>query len=308
MTRRRFLRVVCNNEPAPFTQGSGRRELAEAIVSEQNPLTARVIVNRIWGLNFGRPLVATPSNFGTRGERPTHPELLDDLAVRFMNNGWSLKWLEREIVLSAGYRQSSVADSAKLQADPDNRWLARMNRRRLSVEAWRDALLVAAGRLDRAVGGQSIDPLDPGQTRRTIYSSASRLELNRLLALFDYPDPNLHADRRLETTSPLQKLFVMNSGFIARQAEEVAKRLLSAGGGNGADGAAGTSADPQTANSLRVEAAYRFVFGRRPADGEVQLALQYLNDANGASTDLQQQKWQQYAQVLLASNEFLFLD
>jgi hypothetical protein len=301
---RHFPRVLCTDEPPHFAQGSGRRELAEAIVSEQNPLTARVIVNRIWALTFGRPLVSTPSNFGTRGERPTHPELLDDLAVRFMKNGWSLKWLERELVLSAAYRQGSVADAAKLAADPENRWLARMNRRRLSVEEWRDALLAVTSRLDRQVGGPSIDPLDPEQKRRTIYSGVSRLELNRMLALFDYPDPNLHADRRLETTSPLQKLFVMNSPYMIRQADGLAEQVLAEPAV--ATGANGAAADPTTIEVVRIRSAYRRVFGRTPSDTELQLAMRYLtgSDATGDAG----QRWKQYAQALLASNEFLFLD
>jgi hypothetical protein len=236
--------------------------------------------------------------------------LLDDLAVRFMANGWSLKWLQREIVLSVAYRQSSASEPAKLQADPENKWLARMNRRRLSVEEWRDALLMAAGKLDAAVGGASIDPLDAEKPRRTIYSEVSRLELNRLLALFDYPDPNLHADRRLETTSPLQKLFVMNSPFVIRQADGLAEQIL--GNANG-ESAAGTSLEPQTAAGLRVERAYRRVFGRPPSSQEQQLAVQYLtgsgeNTGDDASRGDERQRWQQYAQVLLASNEFLFLD
>ncbi|MGE0761029.1 MAG: PSD1 and planctomycete cytochrome C domain-containing protein, partial [Pirellulaceae bacterium] len=170
---RRFLRVLSEGEPANFRQGSGRRELADAITSANNPLFARVLVNRIWGFYLGRPLSATPSNFGQLGEHPTHPELLDDLSVRFVRSGWSFKWLVREIVLSATYRQSSLNEPQFAAADPENRLLAHMSRRRLSVEQWRDAILAANGRLDRVVGGPSIDPQDPAQRRRTIYSRAS---------------------------------------------------------------------------------------------------------------------------------------
>src|SRR5207253_7834209 len=178
-------------------------------------------VNRVWMQHFGRGLVGTPSNFGALGERPTHPELLDDLSVRFMEAGWSLKWLQREIVLSAAYQQSSQAG----KADPENRLLGRMNRRRLSVEAWRDAVLAATGQMDRSIGGRSLDPQDLKEHRRTIYSVVSRLELNRMLALFDFPDPNLHADRRIEPTTPLQKMFVLNSPFMVYQAACLAQRL-----------------------------------------------------------------------------------
>ncbi len=223
---RRFLRVLADDSEQEFTDGSGRRQLAEAIADRDNPLTARVIVNRVWAMNFGRPLVATTSNFGMLGAAPTHPELLDDLAVRFMDNGWSLKWLQRELVMSAAYQQSSRSDPTTLQADPENRLLARMNRRRLSIEAYRDAVLAAAGQLDHTLGGSSIDPADPEATRRTLYSEISRLELNPMLALFDYPDPNLHSDGRAQTTTPLQKLFVLNSPFMTRQASRLADRLL----------------------------------------------------------------------------------
>jgi hypothetical protein len=210
--------------------GSGRRELAEAITAPDNPLTARVLVNRVWALDFGRPLVGTPSNFGRMGQEPTHPELLDDLAVRFLRSGQSLKWLQREIVLSAAYRQSSRVDPARQAADPDNRLLGRRDRRRLDVESWRDAILTAAGRRDGAVGGPSIDPRDVEGRRRTVYSRISRLELNPLLALFDFPDPNAHSERRLQTTTPLQKLFVLNGPLLIRQADALVRRVAAEAG------------------------------------------------------------------------------
>jgi hypothetical protein len=285
---RRFLRVLSDGEPKPFQQGSGRRELAEAITEPRNPLTARVIVNRVWAQLVGRPLVGTPSNFGALGEKPTHPELLDDLAVRFMESGWSLKWLQREIVLSAAYRQSSRADAAKQAADPDNKLLGRMNRRRLSAEGWRDALLSLTDRLERMVGGPSIDPQDPKERRRTVYSRVSRLELNRMLALFDFPDPNVHADGRVETTTPLQKLFVLNSPFMVSQAEGLAERLQ----------AEGTGQD----NQRRIERAYRLLYGRPATEAELRLGLRFL------AGDKDTARWQQYAHVLLAANELLFID
>jgi hypothetical protein len=289
VVQRHFLSILCREEPKPFRQGSGRRELAEAIAARDNPLTARVIVNRIWGLNFGRPLVGTPSNFGALGERPTHPELLDDLAVRFMESGWSLKWLQREIVLSAAYRQSSRADAAQQKADPDNRLLGRMSRRRLDVEAWRDALIWATGRLNPVVGGKSMDPQDPQERRRTVYSRVSRLQLNPLLALFDFPDPNVHAEHRVETTTPLQKLFVLNSPFMVHQAAGLAERLRKEVG-PGAD--------------LRhIQRAYLLLFGRPATAAEVRLGLGFLRQDGDA-----QGRWQQYAHVLLASNEMWFLD
>jgi hypothetical protein len=284
---RHFLQVLCGGEPRPFQLGSGRAELAEAIADPHNPLTARVLVNRVWALTFGRPLVGTPSNFGALGERPSHPELLDDLAVRFVEAGWSLKWLLREIVLSTAYGQSGRADSRQRAADAENRLLGRMNRRRLSVEAWRDAILAAAGNLEGTVGGPSVNPQDPRERRRTVYSAVSRLELNRMLALFDYPDPNVHADRRVETTTPLQKLFVLNSPFLVAQARALAGRLNA----------------EEDADSQRIERAYRLLYGRAPTEAEVQLGIEFLQGGDEHAT-----RWQQYAHVLLAANELLFVD
>ncbi|HUQ68678.1 MAG TPA: PSD1 and planctomycete cytochrome C domain-containing protein, partial [Planctomycetaceae bacterium] len=218
---RKFLTVLSEEASPVWTNGSGRLDLAAALVDRRNPLTARVIVNRLWGWHFGEPLVSTASNFGALGERPSHPELLDDLAVRFMEQGWSLKWLHREIVLSAAYQRSSAAGADNVARDPGNRWLWRMSRQRLTVEQFRDALLSSAGRLDSAVGGASMDPHEPDARRRTVYSRVSRLELNALLARFDFPDPNVHSDGRTETTTPLQKLFVLNSPFMQRQAESL---------------------------------------------------------------------------------------
>jgi hypothetical protein len=262
-----------------------------AVTRRDNPLTARVIVNRMWGAMFGRPLVGTPSNFGSRGERPSHPELLDDLAVRFVDSGWSLKWLVREMASSATYRQSSRADANRIAADPENRLLGRMNRRRLSVEAWRDALLAATGSLDSRLGGPSIDPLDPKHHRRTIYSEVSRLDLNRMLAMFDYPDPNIHADRRVETTTPLQKLFVLNSPLLVGQANRLAARLA--------------DEIPSTENHAarrRIERAYELLYCRPPRAAEVEMGLSYVADESGSD------RWPQYVHVLLAANEMMFVD
>jgi hypothetical protein len=283
--------VLSTGEPLPFQKGSGRLELAEAIASKSNPLTARVIVNRVWALNFGRPLVSTPSNFGALGERPTHPELLDDLAVRFMEAGWSLKWLQREIVLSAAYRQSAER-GARHVVDSENRLLSYMNRRRLSVEAWRDALLSVSGRLDDKVGGPSLDPQDPKERRRTIYSAVSRLDLNRMLALFDFPDPNVHAGQRLETTTPLQKLFVLNSPFMVSAATHLAERLKTE-----------VPEEDQTADERRIDRAYRLLYGRPALETEVRLGRAFLRKGDDCVA-----RWRQYAHVLLAANEMLFLD
>jgi hypothetical protein len=298
LARRHFLRVLCQGEPAPFTHGSGRLELAESIAHRHNPLTARVIVNRIWGLNFGRPLVATPSNFGTLGEKPTHPELLDDLAARFMEAGWSLKWLQREIVLSAAYGQSCAVRARPRQlvgegseyesVNAENHLLSHMNRRRLSVEVWRDSVLSVAGQLEGMIGGRSVDPQAPDERRRTVYSAVSRLDLNRMLALFDFPDPNIHADHRTETTTPLQKMFVLNSPFMVAQAARLGERLMAAAAAD--DGG-------------RIDWAYRLLYGRPATDREIKLGLSFLGEGEDRAA-----RWQQYAHVLLAANEMLFID
>jgi hypothetical protein len=187
VVERRFLEILSRGEPAAFTDGSGRRELAEAIASRDNPLTARVFVNRVWGAFFGQGLVATPSNFGHSGATPSHPELLDDLAARFMDGGWSIKALVREILLSATYRQATASDSSKAAADPENTLLWRMNRRRLTVEQWRDTVLFLSGQLEEAPGAKSLDLDSPVNFQRTLYARISRLKLNDLLTLFDYP-------------------------------------------------------------------------------------------------------------------------
>jgi hypothetical protein len=284
---RRFVEVLCETSPTAWSNGSGRAELAEALVDRRNPLTARVIVNRVWGWHFGQPLVATPSNFGALGERPTHPELLDDLAVRFMDHGWSLKWLHRELVLSATYRRSSETTPELLAADPGNLWLARMPRRRLSVEQWRDAALAAGDQLDGVVGGTSIEPHEPVGRRRTVYSMVSRLEVNPLLARFDFPDPNTHSDWRTQTTTPLQKLLALNSPFMLAQATAVAERVMQSG--------------PSDSGRLRL--AFQTLFTRDPQAAEELAVREFLASAPDAAT-----AWTQLAQVLLASNEFLMLD
>jgi len=288
LVERAFLTVLSPTTPPRFNEGSGRLQLAEAIVDRNNPLAARVIVNRIWGLLMGRPLVGTASNFGTLGERPSHPELLDDLSVRFMEAGWSLKWLCREILTSATWQQSSSIDSSKAAIDPSNRLLWRMDRRRLDVEAWRDSILAVSGRLDRTVGGPSHDPQDPASTRRTVYAAVSRLELNKMLALFDFPDPNVHAASRSTTTTPLQKMFVLNSPFMVAQADALATRCL----------------QHASEEAERIAWVYPLLYGRPVTDAEQRAGLDFLGEPDA----MHAARWEHYAQVLLASNEMLVVD
>jgi len=289
---RRFLTAL-SADPIFFTNGSGRSDLADAITAKSNPLTARVLVNRVWEQLLGRPLVGTPSNFGALGEEPTHPDLLDDLAVRFMDHGWSWKWLQREIVLSSAYGQSSHVDPKKLALDPENRWLSRMPRRRLSIEAYRDAILSVTGRLNSKVGGNSMQPDKPEERRRTLYSQISRMNLNSMLARFDFPDPNAHSALRLETTTPLQKLFLLNSDFMVFQANALATRLKLHGG----------------SNRSKIEHAYKLLFAREPNDTEVSLAENFLEQGS-TNGDIQKHSdaWPQYAQALLISNEMFMVD
>jgi len=296
---RSFLSILCKDNPPPFTKGSGRIELAQAIASTNNPLTARVIVNRIWMHHFGKGIVATPSNFGAMGDRPSHPELLDYLASRFMASGWSIKALHRDIMLSATYQLSSVHDADNARLDPDNRWLWRMNRRRLEVEPFRDALLAVAGNLDAKIGGPPVDLSSDANRRRTLYGAVSRHNLDPLLRLFDFPDPNLTSDRRAVTTVPLQQLFVLNSEFIVRQARALAARL---------------AADREKDDAERICKMFQVVYGRLPNPREAEIGIRFLKSANAtASRDTQRAKsplsaWQEYAQVLLTTNEFLFVD
>ena len=289
---RRFLTAL-SEEPIFFKNGSGRSDLADAITAKSNPLTARVLVNRVWEQLFGHALVGTPSNFGALGEQPTHPDLLDDLAVRFMNHGWSWKWLQREMVLSSTYGQSSHIDPTKLALDPENQLLSRMPRRRLSVEAYRDAILSVTGQLNSTIGGRSIQPDQADEGRRTLYSEISRMNLNPMLARFDFPDPNAHSATRFETTTPLQKLFLLNSEFMVFQANALATRLRHYGG----------------SDRSKIEHAYQLLFSRKADALEVSLAEQFMShEKTKKDTRENADAWAQYAQALLISNEMFMVD
>ena len=289
VVKRRFLRVLSKGNPKPFTSGSGRRELADSLFEEAAPLSARVIVNRIWLQHFGRGLVNTPSDFGVEGERPTHPDLLDDLAARFIENGWSLKWLHREIVTSATYRQRSVHRPEMARRDPDNKWLWRMNRRRLEVESWRDAMLAVAGGLDRSLGGPPRELTSVENRRRTIYGKIDRRDLEPVLQINDFPNPDAHSPAREKTITPLQQLFVLNGEFCRRQAEALVARLHGEAPGG---------------DEARVQLAHELLFGRPASGEELQLASTFLS-GEGATPH---ENWVHYAHVLLGSNEFLFVD
>ena len=295
-TPRRFLSVLSPPDVPPFVQGSGRLELAQAITSGSNPLTARVFVNRVWQHHFGRGLVGTPSNFGLLGERPTHPELLDHLATRFVASGWSLKQLHRDIMLSTTYRLASTASAGNQDRDPENRLLWRMNRRRLDIESWRDATLAVSGNLDVALGGPAIDLNAGNNRRRTLYAAVSRHELHPLLRLFDFPDPNLTSERRITTTVPIQQLFVLNSEFMATQSRALAARVQQ---------------ENLPDDDARLDCLYRWIFGRAATEQERRVSHEFLSKSlpEGVSaSNVKLTRWEQYVQALLSTNEFVFVD
>ncbi len=216
---RQFLRVLAGDHQRPFAHGSGRLDLARAIASRENPLTARVFVNRVWMNHFGDPLVQSPSDFGVRATPPTNPELLDHLAWTFMADNWSIKNLHRRIVLSAAYQQSSADRPECRRIDPENRLVWRFNRQRLDMEAMRDSMLAVSGRLDPALFGRSVDIVgDPACGRRTIYGLVDRQHLPGFHRAFDFANPDQSAERRPLTTVPQQALFAMNSPFMLEQA------------------------------------------------------------------------------------------
>jgi len=295
---RRFITVLSTEQPRALNHGSGRQDLADAILGEAAPLAARVIVNRIWLAHFGRGLVETPSNFGRLGDAPSHPELLEDLTARFVENGWSIKWLHREILISHTYRQSSEYDEANYGVDPDNRWLWRMSRKRLDIEPWRDAMLAVSGQLDLSIGGPSLAADSDTNLRRTIYTTIHRNEVSKMLQLYDFPDPGLHSPQRMDTSTPLQGLFVLNSRFVISRAQSLADRLLR---------------DLPDDTNGRVQQAYQLLFARAASDDELQLASAYLQEVAAECVEetpalTTASAWKLYLHALLGSNELLFMD
>jgi mono/diheme cytochrome c family protein len=332
---RHFLSVL-TNDPVPLTRGSGRLDLAEQIVKQ--PIAMRVIVNRIWRAHFGTGIVDTPSNFGVTGERPSNPELLEYLAQSFVENGLSIKKLHREIMLSAVYQLSNEYSKENDDKDPANRLYWRANRHRMDAEQIRDSILMVAGDLDTKIGGPSAD-FTPDYSRRTVYGKVSRYKLDEYLQLFDFPTPNISAEKRFATTVPLQRLFFMNSDFVQQQAELLSRRVAS-----------------EADDAARIQKAYQLIYGRAAAAEEVKAGIEYLRAepmkeyeerkeaknkkaddkaeppapeadeepaANGmmagvvpgvrGKTDPKKPQlpitaWGRYAKVLLSSSEFLFVN
>ena len=290
---RQFLLVLAGENRQPFSDGSGRKELATKIVSPDNPLTRRVIVNRLWMHHFGEPLALSPSDFGIRSDPPSHPELLDSLATQLLESGWSLKAVHRQIVTSAAYRQASVDRSDCRAADPENRLLWRMNRRRLELEAMRDSLLAVAGQLDETMYGRPVElTKSPHTRRRAVYGYIDRQDLPNLFRVFDIASPDQSSPRRPRTTVPQQALFLMNSPFVVEQAKALAARV------------------PQgeaTDDGERIAALYRLIFQRYPDSDEASTGRAFIVSAQ-AEPDAKLSPWDQYAQLLLLTNEAMYID
>jgi hypothetical protein len=286
---RGFPEVLTGAAQPPISSGSGRMELARWVASPENPLTARVLVNRIWQYHFGEGLVRTPGNFGKLGEPPTHPELLDWLAGEFVRSGWSVKQMHRLLMLSATYQQGGAAEPEALRRDPDNRWFGRFAPRRLEAEEVRDGLLAAAGRLDRTPGGPAV--ADVASPRRTLYLRTVRSDRSGYRMLFDAPDPENSVDKRTVSTVAPQALFLLNSPFVLEQAKGLARRLLAERAGDERE---------------RVRRAYLLVYGRPATDEEVAVGLQFLTRWSAGAVP--PAAWEAYAHLLLCGNEFVFVD
>jgi hypothetical protein len=301
---RGFLTILGGEKLPPDEKGSGRLELAQWITDPKNPLTARVMVNRIWQWHFGQGIVATPDDFGTRGERPSHPELLDYLASRFIEGGWSVKKMHRLIMLSRSYQTASGDDPKNARKDPRNACLWKFSRRRLDAEEIRDSLLMVSGNLDLGPGGEHPFAPEPqwrytqhrpfigadeafANSKRSVYLMQQRIRRQPFLDLFDGSDTNAETGIRPLTTTALQALYTMNDPFFHAQADALAKRLKSA-----------ASSDAE-----RLRYAFRVLYGRAPAAGELRDIRKFLADAGS-----EDQAWTALMRVLLASNEFLTLD
>jgi hypothetical protein len=303
-----FPAILAGEEQTPVANGSGRLELANWIASPDNPMTARVMVNRIWQGHFGEGIVRTPSNFGKMGERPTHPELLDFLARRFVENGWSIKKMHRLNLLSSAYQMSSASTDRKAEQDPENLLLSRFNRRRLAVEEIRDGLLAIGGSIDFTMGGTmqsgfgtdgensndrlSIDPTTV--QRRMVYLPLRRSNLPTLLNLFDFGDATIPLDKRPLTNVAPQALFMMNSEFVGERARNIAKSLLDASA---------------LSDSGRIEQAYLRTLNRRPGAEEIDTGLTYLAGLKSRFDSITNlEAWQSLCRILIASNEFVYVD
>ncbi|MFO0822700.1 MAG: DUF1553 domain-containing protein [Gemmataceae bacterium] len=308
-----------SKQPLKIRSGSGRLELAEWIASKDNPLTARVMVNRVWQHLFGRGIVPTADNFGAAGQPPTNPELLDHLALNFMQNGWSVKKLVKRVVMSHAYQLDSKFDKAAFDVDPDNSLIWRMSPRRLDAESLRDSMLAVSGQLDttppvgsvvahagegptnrpRLGGADQIASAinDPRDKHRSVYLPIIRDNLPEALALFDAPDPSLITADRPTTTVPSQGLFILNNPFVIRSSEVAADKILK-----------GTTTDTE-----RIRAAYLAFYGRAPGEKELTTAEKFLTGFKAQlekdkvpARNLERETWAAFCQALFASAEFQY--
>lgn len=295
MVQRRALQVIDYKTPfAKQIKGSGRLELANWLVAPDNPLTARVYVNRVWSWLFGQGLVRSTDNFGKMGTLPTHSDLLDGLANELIKQGWSTKKLVKSIVLSRSYRQSSAATDLTLKLDADNRLLSRFPAKRLPAEAIRDRILSFSGQLDIKTGGPAIKPNTRSEfgyvydsTRRSIYLPVFRNTLNDLFDVFDFPNPNLVSGTRSSSTLPTQALYLMNSDFVMKHSRLAAERILN-------------SESKSLPEKIRL--AYRLALSREPSKSEIAIANQFFSDASSSESNID--AWQQFCQILISSIDF----
>lgn len=317
---RRYLEIFSEGKE-PFKDGSGRLELAKAIASKDNPLTARVAVNRIWMHHFGDGIVLTPDDFGTQSTPPSHPELLDYLANEFMASGWSMKAMHKKIMMTYAYQQSSENNPQFAQIDPFNRLLWRANIRRLEFEALRDSLLAMGGKLDTTMGGKPVDLMsEPYPTRRTVYGYIDRAKLPEVMTSFDFANPDIATGKRYETIVPQQSLFMMNSPLVLEQARNITERK---------------DFKALTDDESRIKLLYEVIFQRLPSETEIRLGMAFLNSTpekdlvpvvanpqqmaqnkgkarTPAAAPKPAQKtlgaWDKYAHALLQTNEATFVN
>jgi Protein of unknown function (DUF1553)/Protein of unknown function (DUF1549)/Planctomycete cytochrome C len=313
VVRRRFPIVLGGQELAEDEPSSGRLQLAGWLFDRNNPLTARVIVNRIWQKHFGKGLVPTPNDFGRQGKPPTHPELIDYLAIQFINDGWSIKNLHRRIMLSKTYQMSSERDATATDADPNNDWLASYPRRRLDAEAIRDSMLSLGELLDNSTPGPH--PFPPQEewkftqhnpfkaeyvtNQRSVYLMTQRIQRHSYLAIFDGADPSTSTAVRSSTTTPLQALYFLNDEKVHQIAVGFANRLMR-----------GNATEREC-----IDQAFQLAFSRSPTENEFHQGLRFLESmrtemrAEGTSAnEIDRAAWQAFARVLMRLNEFVYLD
>ncbi|ADW69358.1 PSD1 and planctomycete cytochrome C domain-containing protein [Granulicella tundricola] len=290
---RAFPEVLGAPGKKPYTEGSGRLDLANDIVA--SPLASRVWVNRVWKWHFGTGIVNSPDNLGKVGDPPSDPELLDYLAISFQKNGMSLKKLQKEIMMSATYQQSSKESPLAKETDPDNRLYSHFSMQRLDAEQLRDSILFVAGDLDTSKLGGPAKPLGTDNTRRTLYAKVSRFRIDPFLQEFDFPNPTFTAEQRFSTNVPVQRLYFMNNAFVYSQAGKLAARVYAKGD-----------------DAARIKDTYQILFNRAPTAEELQLGLTFLKNTPERPGYLVNQEpltaWKQYARVLFSSNEFEYLN